>query len=165
MRRKRILRCCAWSTQNSETGVAGFSMQADLRTDSTAAKGPTSRRGAGQVRHVHCPALWLQQAIARRRIRIEKQPGSTLSADVGTRKLEFQRTRCGHCSRDSDVTEVRDELMLHQGGCEHAEGSARVHDELTYLSLLCTEFHGEPEHPKPRETTSGKSLVGSGDAI
>ena len=40
-----------------------FTMQAELRTDNTAAKGLASRRGA---RHIHCPALWLQQGIARR---------------------------------------------------------------------------------------------------
>ena len=65
----------------------GFSVQAVLRTDSTPAKGLASRRGAGQVRHIHCPVLWLQQAVARWKIRIEKQAGSTLSADVGTKAV------------------------------------------------------------------------------
>ena len=73
----------------------GFSMQAELRTDCTAAKGLASRRGAGQVRHIHCPALWLQQAIARRNIRIEKQAGSTLPADVRTEAGSVQRRERG----------------------------------------------------------------------
>ena len=57
----------------------------ELVTDSSAAKGMASRRGAGSVRHIHCPALWLQQVIAQRRLRIAKRKGATLSADVGTK--------------------------------------------------------------------------------
>jgi hypothetical protein len=60
-------------------------MAAELVTDSTSAKGMASRRGAGRVRHIHCPALWLQQAIARRRLTIAKRAGKELSADTGTK--------------------------------------------------------------------------------
>ncbi len=63
----------------------GWIADAKLRTDSSAAKGMASRRGAGTVRHIHCPALWLQQAISRRRLTIEKTAGATLSADIGTK--------------------------------------------------------------------------------
>ena len=63
----------------------GFNMAAELGTDSTAAKGLASRRGAGGVRHIHCPALWLQQAIAQRRLTIVKRPGATISPDIGTK--------------------------------------------------------------------------------
>ena len=83
IRRRRILSCCAWTMQNSVIG--GTDVQAQLRTDSTAVKGLASRRGAGLVRHIHCPALWLRQAISRRRTRIEKQAWSTPSADAGTK--------------------------------------------------------------------------------
>jgi len=44
-----------------------------------------SRRGAGRVRNIHCPALWLQQAIAKRQLSIAKKPGKELSPDVGTK--------------------------------------------------------------------------------
>ena len=60
-------------------------MGIDLITDSTAAKGMASRRGAAKVRHVHCPALWLQQAVARRQLTILKRAGKNLAADVGTK--------------------------------------------------------------------------------
>ncbi len=63
----------------------GWIVDAKLCTDSSAAKGMASRRGAGTVRHIHCPALWLQQAIRRRRLTIEKTAGATLSADIGTK--------------------------------------------------------------------------------
>ena len=90
----------------------GFSMQAVLRTDSAAAKGLTSRRGARQARHIHCPALWLQQGIARQKNRIQDHAGSTLSANAGTKaRIPAQKMW---------------ELLT-----EHAEGSSQVHDELT----------------------------------
>ena len=60
-------------------------VSAVLATDSSAAKGMASRRGAGRVRHIHCPALWLQQAVTAKRLTVEKRPGATLSPDVGTK--------------------------------------------------------------------------------
>ena len=52
-----------------------FSMQAELRTDNTAAQGLTSRRRARHVPRIHRSPLWLQQVIASRRMRIETQAG------------------------------------------------------------------------------------------
>ena len=63
----------------------GWKMTPTLVTDSSAAKGMASRRGAGQVRHIHCPALWLQQVISRRRLTIKKRAGAALSPDIGTK--------------------------------------------------------------------------------
>ena len=63
----------------------GFEWPADLVTDSTACKGMASRRGAGKVRHIHCPALWLHQVVSRRGLTIVKKSGKILSPDVGTK--------------------------------------------------------------------------------
>jgi len=63
----------------------GWKLEVVMVTDSTAAKGLASRRGAGTIRHIHCPALWLQQAIAQRRVTIEKKAGKELSPDIGTK--------------------------------------------------------------------------------
>ena len=63
----------------------GWTLSPHLVTDSSAAKGMASRRGAGSVRHIHCPALWLQQVISNRRMVIERRAGATLSADIGTK--------------------------------------------------------------------------------
>jgi hypothetical protein len=63
----------------------GWEAAAILATDSAAAKGMASRRGAARVRHIHCPALWLQQAVTRRVLSIVKRPGKDLSPDVGTK--------------------------------------------------------------------------------
>ena len=63
----------------------GVQVSAEMETDPSAAKGLASTRGAGQVRHIHCPALMLQQALSRRRLSLVKKYGSTLSADIGTK--------------------------------------------------------------------------------
>ena len=51
----------------------GFEVAAEMGTDSSASKGLASRRGAGHVRHIHCPALWLQQAVSRRGLTLVKK--------------------------------------------------------------------------------------------
>ena len=56
-----------------------------LLTDSSAAKGMASRRGAGGVRHIHTPALWLQQVISQKKLQIVKQPGTSNPPDIGTK--------------------------------------------------------------------------------
>jgi hypothetical protein len=63
----------------------GRSFTGVLVTDSTAAKGLASRRGAGNVRHIHCPALWVQGAVARKQFSLKKRAGKELSADIGTK--------------------------------------------------------------------------------
>ena len=73
---------------------------ATLRVDSTACLGMAGRRGAGKVRHLHTPTLWLQQAVADGRIVVEKEPGTSNPADLGTKplpKAAIQRIleRCG----------------------------------------------------------------------
>ena len=60
-------------------------VEAELVTDSTACKGLCSRRGAEKIRHIHCPTLWLQHAIARRLLSIRKRDGKDLVPDVGTK--------------------------------------------------------------------------------
>ena len=63
-------------------------------------------RGAGKIRHIHCPALWLQHAVARRQIAITQRAGKKLSSrcrdqgghprrhhgQVGKRRLEDMAT-------------------------------------------------------------------------
>ena len=62
----------------------GFEVAAEMGTDRSASKDLASRRGAGQVRHIYCPALWLQQAVSRR-LTMVKKAGATLSPDIGTK--------------------------------------------------------------------------------
>ena len=64
-----------------------------LGTDSSAAKGIASRRGAGSVRHIHGPSLWLQQTVARRQLALFKVAGDCNTADLGTKVLNSDRIK------------------------------------------------------------------------
>ena len=78
---------CACRTLGLKSLMSNLSLvvKAELVTDSSACKGLCSRRGAGKIRHVHCPALWLQHAVARRQIAITRRAGKDLAPDVGTK--------------------------------------------------------------------------------
>jgi len=72
-----------------------------LRVDSTACLGMAGRKGAGRVRHIHTPCLWLQKAVADGRIELEKVEGTLNPADLGTKALpqaSIQRilAQCGY---------------------------------------------------------------------
>ena len=58
-----------------------------LKPDSSAATGIGSRRGAGKVRHIDTSTLWLQQHVTNKTIILEKTPGETNVADLGTKHL------------------------------------------------------------------------------
>jgi hypothetical protein len=60
----------------------------DLRMDATAGIGIASRRGAGRIRHIHTPALWLQRAVADRRVAMGKVAGTANPADLGTKHVD-----------------------------------------------------------------------------
>ena len=64
-----------------------------LGTDSSAAKGIASRRGAGSIRHIHGPSLWLQQTVARRQLALFKVAGDCNTADLGTKVLNSDRIK------------------------------------------------------------------------
>ena len=66
----------------------GLDLKCVLHTDSAAAKGTVSRRGAGKLRHVETPFLWLQQARTCRGLEIRKCAGKTNEADLGTKTLD-----------------------------------------------------------------------------
>ena len=78
---------CACRTLGLKSHLSDLSLEvkAELATDSSACKGLCSRRGAGKVRHIHCPAQWLQHAVTRRQIRITHRAGKDLAPDVGTK--------------------------------------------------------------------------------
>ena len=59
-------------------------VKAELVTDSSTCKVLCSRRGVERIRHIHCPSLWLQHAMARRQIAITRRAGKDLAPDVGT---------------------------------------------------------------------------------
>ena len=62
-----------------------------LRPESSAAIGIGSRRGAGRVRHIDTSTLWLQGHVTNKTIILEKTPGETSVADLGTKHLASPR--------------------------------------------------------------------------
>ena len=65
----------------------GVHLDPRLLVDANAAKGIASRRGVGRVRHLHVATLWLQEAVNKRRLQIDKQKGTENVADLGTKHL------------------------------------------------------------------------------
>ena len=63
----------------------GLSKEVWLRTDSSAAKGFSSQRGLGRMRHLEVKELWLQEAVCRGRLRLCKVKGDENPADVFTK--------------------------------------------------------------------------------
>ena len=58
-----------------------------LGTDSSSSKSIMERRGAGRIRHLHCPMLWLQERVGSVEIRTEKRKGEHNTADIGTKAV------------------------------------------------------------------------------
>ena len=53
----------------------GLERKLVLRTDSSAGKSYSSQRGLGRMRHIDVKDLWLQEAVCRGRLRMEKVSG------------------------------------------------------------------------------------------
>ena len=76
----RDVRCaCRTLVLKSLMSDLSLEVKAELVTDSSACKGLCSRRGAGKILHIHCPALWLQRAVARRQIGITRRARKDLA--------------------------------------------------------------------------------------
>ena len=65
----------------------GLSVNINLYSDSSAARGIAARSGLGKVRHVAVHLLWLQQQVRSGRIVIRGVAGSANPADVYTKHL------------------------------------------------------------------------------
>ena len=66
-----ICRACRTLGLKNLLSELSLEVKAELVTYISACKGLCSRRGAGEIRHIHCPALWLQHAVERRQIGIQ----------------------------------------------------------------------------------------------
>ena len=72
----------------------GRTLACHLKGDSTSADGIGNRRGAGKIRHIHTPTLWLQGHIADKTIVQGRVDTKNNPADLGTKHLtseEMQR--------------------------------------------------------------------------
>ena len=66
----------------------GSTVRICVMTDSSAAKGMTSRRGLGKVRHVEVSQLWVQQKVGSGEIELKKVEGANNLADALTKYVE-----------------------------------------------------------------------------
>ena len=59
-----------------------------VKMDASAGLGITHRRGAGRIRHIHTPALWIKRAHQVGHVLAEKLDGKDNVADLGTKHVE-----------------------------------------------------------------------------
>ena len=72
----------------------GLEAEIEISTDAEAAKGISTRKGLGKVRHIEVNQPWLQDRVARGDIRVKKVKGTENFADaltkyVGSKELQF----------------------------------------------------------------------------
>ena len=83
-----------------------------VKVDSTAALGMAGRRGAGTVRHIHTPCLWLQQAVAKGLVKMEKEPGESNLADICTKPVNQKSLHVALKACGYKVLEGKSKLAL-----------------------------------------------------
>ena len=71
--------------------------------DASAGIGIAQRRGAGRIRHIATPTLWLQKAVSEGKVKVGKVPGTENPADLGTKyvgRKDIERIwkQCGFVS-------------------------------------------------------------------
>merc|ERR1712074_249246 len=71
----------------------GVRLPITLYTDLSAAKGTSSRRGLGKVRHIELSELWLQDQVARGRVSVRKIRGEDNLSDSLTKHSTPDRIR------------------------------------------------------------------------
>lgn len=68
-----------------DLGVRGCMLL--LYLDSSSSIGTMSRRGAGRIRHLQTPTLWLQALVANRQLLLTKEPGEHIRAGMLTKPM------------------------------------------------------------------------------
>ena len=95
---------------------SGVGVEAQVNTDSSAAKSITARRGAGRVRRIEVRELWGQDLVAKGELKIVKVKGEEnvangLTKRVDRQKIEQRVEACGMVRRSG-----RHELSPQCGG-------------------------------------------------
>ena len=65
----------------------GFEVKLRMKSDSSAGRAISLRKGTGKLRHLQVKYLWIQDALFEKRLVIEKVKGVENPADVGTKFL------------------------------------------------------------------------------
>ena len=57
----------------------------EVKVDATAGRGVAMRRGAGRIRHIATPTLWVQKLVQDGKVKVSKIPGNANPADLGSK--------------------------------------------------------------------------------
>ena len=80
------LNCCIDPSEPNKIGMEGcIRFLEDLKLDASAGIGIAQRRGAGRIRHIATPTLWLQKAVSDGKVKVSKLAGKENPADLGTK--------------------------------------------------------------------------------
>ena len=60
----------------------------EVKVDATAGRGVVMRRGAGRIRHIATPTLWVQKQVQDGKVKVSKILGSAKLADLGSKHLD-----------------------------------------------------------------------------
>ena len=74
--------------KGSGDGVDSPSLE--IKLDATAGRAIAMRRGAGRIRHIATPTLWLQRLVINGDIKMTRVGGNDKCADLGTKLLDYQ---------------------------------------------------------------------------
>ena len=104
-----------------ELGVVVDDLVVSMATDSSGAKSFASRRGTGRIRHIEVKWLWLQQAVADGRFRMQKVLGTRNAADMITK---FKHLR----DYDDQLSRINIKLVSRRAGdiAEPADAPERL---------------------------------------
>ena len=65
----------------------GFECQVKIKSDSSAGRAISLRKGTGKLRHLQVKYLWIQDVLFEKRLAVEKEKGTENPADIGTKYL------------------------------------------------------------------------------
>ena len=103
--------CSVGLGMKSVAADLGINLHIKMFTNSAAAKGIMTRRGLGKLRHIEVGYLWLQDAVAEKRLRVYKRRGEDNTADLGAKHLSGEVIQkhlvtLSHCLEDGRSTAV-----------------------------------------------------------
>ena len=109
--------------QQQGDGIDSASLE--IKLDATAEGAIAMRRGAGRIRHIATPTLWLQRLAINGDIKITRVGGNDNCADLGTKHLDYQ-TMNRH---------------FKFCGMRLAEGRSRIAPQLAHLTETDSDEH------------------------
>ena len=69
----------------------GSSVELTTMTDSDAGRAVCSRKGVGKLKHVNIRFLWIQDAVAKKKVTLKREPSISNVADLGTKHFTKER--------------------------------------------------------------------------